>query len=220
MLHADVRHDYVRMQMGDLDTIAVDRVAQGFAALEDEARRALEREGFAADDAHLVRLIDLRYQSQQWDITIALPDGRWNPRSIRAAFETEHQRQYGHMQPDGAIEVTRQRVTATGRLPPLQSESLSSIAEAPISTHHRDVWLDAETGWMETPVYEGWNLRAGQSLDGPAIVDEVTTTVLVGPCDRLRVDAAGNFVIDTPARKAGTRQNGQAGANRGGMRST
>jgi len=105
------------------------------------------------------------------------------------------------MQPGGEIRITRQRITATGRLPPLQWESLESTDAVPGIAHRRNVWLDPESGWVDTPVYEGWNLRAGQSLDGPVIVDEVTTTVLVGRGDRLRVDGAGNFVIDTPSRK-------------------
>jgi len=201
MLHADVRHDYVRMQLGDLDTIPAPRIEQGFEALENDARRTLANEGFAVDATRLERLVDLRYQSQQWDITVPLVDERWDPKRIRADFEAEHQRQYGHMQPGGEIRITRQRITATGRLPPLQWESLDATDAAPAIAHRRNVWLDPESGWADTPVYEGWNLRAGQSLDGPAIVDEVTTTVLVGRGDTLRVDAAGNFVIDTPSRK-------------------
>jgi N-methylhydantoinase A len=92
--------------------------------------------------------------------------------------------------------MTRQRVTGTGRLPPLKAEALEATDAAPAAAEHRRVWLDAESGWMETPVYEGWDLRPGQSLVGPAVIDECTTTVLVGPGDRLHVDAAGNFVID------------------------
>ncbi len=196
MLHADVRHDYVRMQLGDLDAIDPTRVERLFAALEAEARHTLQQEGFAAPDIELARLVDLRYVSQQWDITVPLAGAPWNPARIRADFETEHLRQYGHIQPAGAIELTRQRVTGTGRLPALEAEAQDATESTLEPAQRRRVWLDPESGWVDTPVYEGWKLRRGQSLQGPAVIDEHTTTVLVGQGDRLRVDAAGNFVID------------------------
>ena len=203
MLHADVRHDYVRMQLGDLDTIASSRVEQVFAALDSEARHTLENEGFAERDTRLARLVDLRYESQQWDITVPLTDDAWNPVRIRTDFEAEHQRQYGHVQPNGKIRITRQRMTATGRLPALQAEASQTTHVVPVASSLRRVWIDAETGWMDTPVYEGWKLRTGQSLAGPAIVDEVTTTVLVGCDDQLQVDSAGNFLIELLPRQRG-----------------
>ena len=205
MLHSDVRHDYVRMLLGDLDGIDPARVGQGYAILESEARHALEQEGFAPPECQLGRLVDLRYVSQQWDITVALEGGLWDPAVIRAAFEAEHLRQYGHVQPGGAIALTRQRVTGTGRLPPLRAEALTQTDAAPSPSANRRVWLDPQRGWRQTPIYEGWNLRPGQSLTGPAIIDEATTTVLVGPEDRLRVDAAGNFVIDLIHGESGRR---------------
>ena len=79
---------------------------------------------------------------------------------------------------------------------PLQAATLEPTTAVPAPVTRRSVWLDPESGWVDTPVYEGWHLRPGQSLEGPAVVDEVTTTVLVGHGDRLLVDAAGNFVIE------------------------
>jgi N-methylhydantoinase A len=199
MLHADVRHDYVRMQLGDLDTIDPARVNQLFAMLEEEARTTLAQEGFAETESELARLVDLRYQSQQWDITVPLTDQGWVPARIRADFEAAHLRQYGHVQPGGAILMTRQRVTGTGRLPPLRFEAQARADDQPAPSGYRRVWLDAESGWVDTPVYDGWKLRFGHSIDGPAVIDEFTTTVLVGVGDRLQVDPAGNFVIDLPS---------------------
>jgi N-methylhydantoinase A len=195
MLHADVRHDYVRMHLARLDSADTTRVEELFARLEAEATHTLAQEGFAASDMRLTRQADLRYLAQQWDITVALPDGVWDPAAIRAAFEAEHQRQYGHIQPEGAIELIRQRLTATGRLPELDAEHLDRHDATPTPVERRGVWLNAAAGWVDTPVYEGWHLRAGQRIDGPAVIDEYTTTVFIGAQDRLEVDAAGNFMI-------------------------
>ena len=54
---------------------------QLFATLEEEARATLAQEGFAEAESQLVRLVDLRYQSQQWDITVPLAGEGWDPRA-------------------------------------------------------------------------------------------------------------------------------------------
>jgi len=200
MLHADVRHDYVRMQLGDLDHIDCSSVETMFATLEAEARQTLEQEGFGPADIGLVRLVDLRYQSQQWDITVPLAADGWDPKRIRDDFDALHLRQYGHVQPAGAIGLTRQRVTATGRLPALLTSVMESSTAIPKPAEHRRVWLDPQAGWATTPVYDGWHLRPGQSLDGPAVIDEHTTTILIGLHERLAVDAAGNYAIELAPR--------------------
>jgi N-methylhydantoinase A len=61
--------------------------------------------------------------------------------------------------------------------------------------------VDARRGWAEVPIYRGNQLAPGHGFTGPAIVEEQTTTVLIGAGDALTVDAAGNFVIDL-AREA------------------
>jgi N-methylhydantoinase A len=200
MLHADVRHDYVRMHLGDLDHIDRSSVETVFTVLEAEARQTLEQEGFGLADIGLVRLVDLRYQSQQWDITVTLVGDDWDPQRIRADFDALHLREYGHVQPAGAIRLTRQRVTATGRLPALLTSVMESSTEPPNPAEHRRVWLDPKAGWTTAPVYDGWNLRPGQALDGPAVIDEHTTTILIGPHERLAVDAAGNYAIELAPR--------------------
>jgi N-methylhydantoinase A len=99
------------------------------------------------------------------------------------------------MQPGGAIQITRQRVTGTGRLPPLAPPVHAPTASTPSSREVRPVWIDAKSGWLDTPIYDGARLVAGQSIAGPAVVDEATTTVLVGAGDVLTVDAAGNYAL-------------------------
>ena len=60
----------------------------------------------------------------------------------------------------------------------------------------RRVYTDNVHGWRETPVFAGADLRPGFAHDGPLLVEELTTTVFVGPKDRLAVDKADNFMIE------------------------
>jgi N-methylhydantoinase A/oxoprolinase/acetone carboxylase beta subunit len=172
MLHADVRHDYVRMQLGDLDTIPPARVEQGFAGLEAEARHTLDSEGFAAGDTRLTRLVDLRYQSQQWDITVPLRRS-WDPARIRATSRRSTSASTATSSPHGAIghaPAAPDRTPAAAARPTLDA----AIGAAPACVrgvlHIRDRWVD-------TPVYEGWT-APGPVARRPGDRRRATTTVL------------------------------------------
>jgi N-methylhydantoinase A len=64
----------------------------------------------------------------------------------------------------------------------------------------RRVWFDA--GWHETPVYRREGLGVGAELAGPAIVEQLDSTTVIEPGDRLRVDALGNLEITVRSLEA------------------
>ncbi len=73
MLHADVRHDYVRMHMAGLDGADRERIDTIFARAGRGSERDIARnEGFAGPTARLVHALDLRYLGQQWDVTVTI----------------------------------------------------------------------------------------------------------------------------------------------------
>ena len=194
MLHSDVRQDYMQVFLGDLDRADRDDLQQGYTGLEERARASLDAEGFDADDSRIEREIDLRYRSQQYSIRVPLANG-FDPASVRKAFEAEHDRQFGHIQPDGAIEITSLRVVGRGLFAEIETGATESADGAPAPVETRPVYQNAKDGWADTPVYAGSDLKPGHELDGPLLVEEQTTTVFVGVGDRLQVDAADNFVI-------------------------
>ena len=63
--------------------------------------------------------MDLRYLGQQWDVRVAVEQMPPDKRQLRASFEKEYERLFGHHQPDGIIEITKLRVIGLGLLPPL-----------------------------------------------------------------------------------------------------
>ena len=198
MLHADVRQDFVRFFMAPLDAADPRRVAAELAELDEQATVVLGAEGFAPERIYLQRELDLRYAGQLWSVRVAIDGGEPDAVEVRAAFEAEYERLYGHAQPGGTIMITSLRVTArapTGE--PADPEPVAAI-DACLAAQARPVW-HAEHGWLDTAIYRGTDLRPGYRLPGPLVVEEVTTTVLVGPADWLEVDAAGNFRIDISA---------------------
>ncbi len=102
---------------------------------------------------------------------------------------------YGYSQPRGEIEVVNLRLASVGRAAPLFVRAIPPSADPPHPVEHRAVWVDAAVGTIQVPVHDGPSLRPGQTLTGPAVIDEATTTILVGNGDRLTVTAAGNYLI-------------------------
>jgi N-methylhydantoinase A len=194
MLNSDVRRDYARVHFDDLDRADRATLDALSRELEDEARAALTREGFASSDTRTQRAMDLRYTGQQWDITVEVEHGL-DAAAVRRCFEAEHDRLFGHVQPAGAIEITRLRATGVGKLPPLvhQRGEIARAAAEPAGT--RPVWLGRDIGWQPTPVFEPRAMMPGRQVVGPAVIEEETTTVLVGAGDRLEVDSTGGYMV-------------------------
>ena len=194
MLHSDLRHDYVRVHLGSLDTSPATQIEDVFGALEQQASAALAREGFSASNIRLIRILHLRYIAQQWDIAIHV-GATFDPATIRRDFDRTHERLFGHTQPGGTIEITKVQVSGLGLVAPLEAPVMP-LEEVPALMHERRrVWIDERTGWCDTPVYAGTALRPGHTIAGPAVVDEQTTTLLIGTGDCLTVDTTGNYGI-------------------------
>ena len=156
----------------------------------------LAGEGFNGDTVRLARELDLSYRGQQWVVRVALGDGGGRDAAdVRKRFEEEYDRLYGHTQPEGIIEISNQRVVGTGMLPGLTLGGLRHAASDPEPLETRSAFVSPEIGWRDTPVYAGADLRPGHCIDGPLLVEERTTTVLVGAGDRLEIDEADNLVI-------------------------
>src|SRR5579883_676402 len=183
MLQSDVRQDYLKVFLADLDKVETAALDTAFAELEARAGDARLKE----------REFDLRYEGQQWPVRVAL-DGL-DTKGVRAKFEAEHQRLYVHIQPHGRIDITALRVI--GRTPldwtPPAARSPQTALPVPLET--RKVWIDAAHGWHDVPVYDGDSLRPGCKLPGPLLIEERTTTAFIAPRDLLEVDECDDFLV-------------------------
>ena len=119
--------------------------------------------------------------------------------SLRTAFQSAHERQYGTSNPEGMIEIVNVRVTA--RVPaiaPSLGRQPDPTCDGPLRPIGSRKVLFGRADLQSCPIYRRGDLRSGQSLTGPAIIEQLDTTTLVFPGDRVRVDAACNLLIEVP----------------------
>jgi N-methylhydantoinase A len=197
MLHSDVRHDLVRSYLAELNGVDVRLMSIVFSELEAHGRHLLTAEGFHNEKMGFHRELALRYLGQQWDLPVEITDIRLahDTHEIRTRFEQEHARLFGHIQPEGTIEITKLRVTASGLLPKTVERAQQAAIAAPTPVEVRPVYIDDTHGWLDVPIFRGSELKPTHRLHGPLIIDEQTTTVLAWPGDVIEVDRAGNYAI-------------------------
>ncbi|WP_236789597.1 hydantoinase/oxoprolinase family protein [Amycolatopsis sp. GM8] len=185
------------------------RAEQNFHDLEKQVREGLDRQGVRFATVELYREIDMRYSMQLAEVTTPVADGPLDMASIEnaaAAFEDSYAALYGKDAGfrEAGIQAITFRVRGIGVLPfnPELPAIPAAATSDPVAAHRRPVCLDAATGYVDTPVYDYRELRAGHRLEGPAIVEVPTTTVVVPGGTTGTVDSLGNLIIRTSARSA------------------
>ncbi len=199
LLTVDVRNDYVQTAVARASVLDPASVQQAYDGLAGRADAALEREGFAAEERVFVRTADLRYFGQAYEVRVDVPAGPVDDALVAAVaevFHDEHRALYGYDNRHDArqeVEWVNLRVTGVG---PIRKPSLPEIANgdgaAGARTGTRAVWFD---DWVEAGVYDRARLGAGDVVEGPAVLEEFSSTVPLHPGFTATVDRYGNLVI-------------------------
>ncbi|QQA43574.1 hydantoinase/oxoprolinase family protein [Pelagovum pacificum] len=189
MLQTDMRHDFKRTYYGDWGAMSPDDLTATFKELEAEGFDHLRHEGMSADDISFERSVDLRYEGQEYVLTIPVDGGQVDPQAVRDRFDAAYQRQYGHSSKVNGAEVANLRVAALGRL---KRPGLPSPAErTPSVETSRMVYFDGAE--HETAVLQRVAYALGDRIHGPAIIEEETTTTLVPPGWHVEVIEGGHL---------------------------
>ena len=191
LVATDLKRDYARTLYADLGTVAPERVADVVASMEQAGAAMLEASGVPADRRALLRMADVRYRRQAYELTIPVADGpitRATLDELAAAFHARHEQTYGHANRAESVQLVTLRVTAVGRHAALQLRRAGDAALARM--RHRDVWFPA-VGIVSTPVYWRDGLIAGDTLPGPVVIEALDATVVILPGWNAKVDVGG-----------------------------
>jgi N-methylhydantoinase A len=203
LLTVDVKNDYVQTAVSRHAQLDLDAVARTFEALEARAAKALDAEGFPREAHRHVRTADLRYFGQAFEVRVAVADGEVDRAMVDGcvdAFHDEHQRLYGYCfrdRPEQQVEWVNLRVTGVGpiRRPSLRELEPGDGDAGRARTGSRPVCFDAAAGPHDTPIFRRDRLRPGDTVGGPAVIEEYGSTLPLHPGFRAEVDRLGNLVV-------------------------
>jgi N-methylhydantoinase A len=193
----DLRHDVARTFVGELTVIDAETAETAFKDLEAAVQRFMDAHDHipAEPDMHLTRRLDLRYVGQFHPLTLELPAGSFTDvrDGIADLFHQAHEQRYGHSAPAEPIEVSALRITAVRAVHKAVPAVTAGSGDDGIPD--RDVLFESGES-VRTRIVAGHSLRPGQRLDGPAIVEEDTTHVVIPPGARATVLAGHHIMIE------------------------
>jgi N-methylhydantoinase A len=201
MLAADWRHDFVRTCYQSLERADFAELTRIADELSADARNRLRAERSADADADLRYTLEMRYAGQDFSMPVSIATGllaRGDRDAVANAFNAGHQRAFGYHDPAQPLEIVSVRLAAIARRgrPGSLHDAHAGRPEGQGNecAGNRPVWFGGDRP-VDCPVYPRERLRAGERVDGPAIVQEYASTTLVGPRDRLEVAQTGELVI-------------------------
>jgi N-methylhydantoinase A len=202
ILQGDLRHDFLRPVLQQSHQIDPGSLATLFEELRQEADRTLEAERIPAARRTIELSVDVRYYGQTPYMNLRLDEAPADAAAIEAIaarYRTEYEREFGYTLPEdmAAIEFVNARAAAIGRsdTPELPaSEETGDAADA--LREERPVYFEELGDFTTTPIYDRSKLRPEAKIEGPAMIEQMDTTVLVPPGASARVDKYVNVVID------------------------
>jgi N-methylhydantoinase A len=195
MLATDLRNDLVRTVLEPLDVTDTTWAQTRFAEMQDEIASILP--GAGAPLVH--RAVDLRYLGQEHTVTIAVSDlADWS--DLRKQFDDAHERAYGYAASDVDLQLVNLRLTIVF---PIERPTLPTLPRRSgrgLALPTRTIYSIAAGDFVEHRVVQRADLMAGDTIEGPAAIEEPGTTTIIDAGDTLTVEAHGCLMIQVNGR--------------------
>ncbi|PDQ34698.1 MAG: 5-oxoprolinase [Candidatus Lumbricidophila eiseniae] len=198
MLQGNIRRDFSEPYFhldADLDRAAM---SSTLATIEREALASLESEGVPAENRRAEHSVDIRYESQEFVLTVPLRDAA-EPSdeefltTLSRRFADMYEDRYGHSTFGAPIEIVTLRTHVTGVLDSAPQHRIPAADGSEFPHETRKATFNREE--LDTIIVERDSLRAGHTFVGPAIILEATATTVVPPGFRVEIDSYGSLII-------------------------
>ncbi len=196
---ADLRHDFVQTLNRPVDELAAGQLASVFATQAAEGARLIGKESVEIRDLRHLYSVDMQFVGQTHLLRVELDDPGINNKDLRQLFEEAYFKRFRVELADIRANVVNANCSVIGVRAPLDLSTLidpggrlATLGEAQTGTRA----VHFGTSEVETPVYWRDHLPLEFSLSGPAVIEQMDTTILIEPQDTAQGDAHGNILID------------------------
>ena len=195
---ADLRKDFVKTLNRPVDGIDMTNVHAILQSQVDEGRGMIEAEPIDIERIDIIHTADMQFIGQTHLLTVTLPSADIDRPTLQGLFETAYFERFHVELPEIRANLVNLNTTVIGRRPPIDISTLiPREARGPLLgealSGRRSVWF--EGGWVETPIYWRDHLPLDAAFAGPAIIEQMDTTIVIEPGQRVSSDDDGNLII-------------------------
>ena len=208
MLMSDLKHAFVKTYATTLKRASKKRFTELFKEMTDAGVALLESEGIDPARTNFVYSLDLRYVSQYHEVTVEVGSEevlKCDFDAMAKRFHPMHNKLFGYsLEEEGTdVELINMRLVTVGvtEKPKFQPMEFAEDDAAHAIKRTRQVYLPKEKEFADVNVYDGFALRYGNRIEGPAVIEQVNTTTFVTPEYRVLVDQFGNYSMYLPEKE-------------------
>ena len=200
LLFSSLRQDRVitcRQIQGNLD---LEELNHALKKLVSRVHASFEPQGAKPEEIELTASVDIRYLGQGNELSIEMQGDVFTPEvagNLFSKFHDEHNQLFRFKYDDQPVEIVSLRMTGLRRISAseLQGPTTGTADSSHAKIGDREVYFDAR--FVETPIYDREKLLANNEISGPAIVNQLDTTIVIHPGQLARTDEFGNLIIFT-----------------------
>ena len=207
LLVSDLKEDFVDSRRFSIDVAGIGVLTKALDDLQAKANVWFDRENAPPDGRQVQLVIDARYVGQNFELAVPIAEGAAlsasdmpDVEALNIAFHQAHDQAYGYASDTDPVEIVNVRLSARAKLHEFEDKpQVTGDVGEPQVRDRRDVYFDADTS-VETRIYDRAEIRPGQRIEGPAILEQMDTTTPVYPGDVAEVTADGHLVITINVR--------------------
>jgi|TARA_B110000196_G_scaffold60648_1_gene50397 N-methylhydantoinase A len=196
---ADFSHDYIQSIVRPISKVAYREINDSITDLKKQALKDLNAEDVPINRQEMEPALDLRYLGQTTEITVPIKSTtNIKEREISdvvSKFHQLHERLYSYSVVDEPVELVNIRLRAIGTVPKPPVVVIKGDGEKPSPVNKRQVFLPNGKGSKLVPVFSRDHLKPGAEINGPALIEELSSTTLVLDEMKVTVDAYENMII-------------------------
>ena len=197
---SDVKYNYMATIPTRLDSIkAAEKINKTFKEIESKGIEHLNKDGFEEKKINTYRSLEMRYVGQIHECTVNIDFFEITEetlKNIKEAFHNRHEELYTYSEKDSPVELVNIESTIYGRIDRPNYSELENKGQINDALKiSRNLIFSEKGNVLKTPVYDGNKLSPGNLIDGPAVVEEDTTTLVIENGCFLELHKSGTYII-------------------------
>jgi N-methylhydantoinase A len=199
--HSDIVAEFSRSHFAHSGNFDTEAVNETLASIDEKAAAARQQLGaHGVKESRMDYFVEARYPEQAWELEVRLSTGRFETAedvsTMEAAFHRLHERVFAVSEVSSPIECLYWKGRLTGVLDrPVREVTAVDGAVSRIEAQGFRQAYFPPAGWQRVPIHLGHEVPSGAVIEGPAIVQEATTTIVVDPGARAHRTARGHYLM-------------------------